>query len=224
MRRVPTLPTLAFMLAAGAGQAAILEIEQTLPDPTDPFFPFFGSFDIDVGNTEIRDSLTLAFDTFDATLGTLLSVDLVFEAGTGVVGSFLADGPDDSAWSVETSISVNADLFDGPGLLDQQTDGDSGVTDLDDPVGASTLADGAVSAVGDLTRFQGPGTVDVTFATTFLFASENGTFDAFADQFGFATLIYTYDDSPVVPPVPLPASGGFLLAGLLALGAARRLR
>lgn len=181
-----------------------------------------------------------AFNQFNASLGTLQRVELVWTSG--LFGT-LADEDGHYTGSLARLILDAAMTLNLPGSVDLSV-----MTDHIEKNG--TIAGGKVTgsisqastssrnftAPADLTNFVGNGTFGASFALVMTQQSDNGT-KAFAswgadpttgNDAGVLSLRYVYDDGTTPPPTRLPEPGSGVLAAVAALlglaGSARALK
>lgn len=180
----------------------------------------------------------IELDYFDGSLGTLTGVELTVDAEFETKGSVANTASTVAFTGVTQSVNVNVlpsaltpgvsiDLSDGiaPQLF---TVGQSVDVAFSDTGSSSQM----LANVGD---FVGTGNFDLDFITGSATTIGGGgniaaTLETFAKI--SATVVYTFDPVVVAPPppaptptpapVPLPAGGWLLLAGLGALGVAKR--
>ena len=216
--------TLALLLMASSASA--LQVVQTLPYSGTPNF-----------------TTPLTFDSFDTSLGTLLSVQILADVEV-TAGEFLVDNDSPSTATVDISYGIDATLISGGEVLfpavSAMAGGATSLTlDPDDGDGApidGTPTDGATfSMVGatdsDSALINTPGVQLASFLDTnagadyiinmqttqdFSISGASGVDGGFrsADAQGEVTVIYNY--------VPEPATMGLLSLGGLAILRRRR--
>lgn len=211
----------AVILGAPASAAVITSPDQVvvLPGPTAATFE----------PISFAAPLIGTFDQFDASLGTLISVNVTLFGE--VTGTLTGMSDSEGTTSSQYNAVLTLELTSGPDLavvlptiVNSEDFGPGGgsfsttVVSSDDVV--ETLTDAST-----LSAFTGTGTIDLLLqGTGTQLGGGPGSVTTGAENVGgraLATISYTYDTATVVP---LPASGVLLLAGLGGIAALRKRR
>lgn len=252
----------AFLSMAAPGHSATQQLLQTFAGSKDNQFTRTitpaGGTGVRVGtdDTGVFDLVAPQFsaDLFDASLGTLQSVQLIYEgtfdgsnrvteinSACNALGAFTSC----ESRSLKVDYTIDFGVFSSVGSVDEVSTKRS--TTLDNAntafLGGSKdlLAQQTLTSVSDLAAYSGAGTFDLT---AFFFPTMDGTYSCDPRNFSAInqcfsryrafygadfdiSVIYTYDDGITPQPpsaVPLPAGLPMLIGALSLLGWTRRRR